>query len=74
MPSMSAVEQEFLVGRWNRDVDVGLSVEVLRDDGAVERRCTRSKAWVAAGPVALVKLEGIAGGFRLSRCWAPLSR
>lgn len=71
MPTLTAIAEEFVVGRWNRDVPYGTLVEVLRDDGAVERRRTRSLAWVAAGPVGLVQLEGIAGGFRLSRCWAP---
>lgn len=71
---MKSIEEEYLVARWNRDVLVGTPVEVLRDDGAVETRATETQAWVAAGPVAVVALSGIAGGYALRRCWARRSR
>lgn len=63
--------EQFLLTRWNRDVPVGTEVEVMRDSGAIDRRKTECGAWLAAGPVAVVKLEGIPGSYRLSRCWAP---
>jgi len=60
-------EPEWAVGVWNRFVRVGDDVDVTLDDGSKRRTKTRSEAWVAAGGVALVQVEGIAGGYRLSR-------
>ena len=60
-------EAEWAVGVWNRFVRVGDDVDVTLDDGSKRRTKTRSEAWVAAGGMALVQVEGIGGGFRLSR-------
>ena len=50
-----------------KEVPVGTMVRVMRDDGRVEIRRTRSCPWMLCG-TPVIKLEGITGGFALCRC------
>lgn len=45
---------------------VGTVVDVRRDDGTTLRTKTRSRPWLLCGS-AVVLVEGISGGYRLSR-------
>jgi hypothetical protein len=65
---MSLKQQVKLVAAWNDSVMVGAAVSVKRDDGSELETKTRSVAWVLGGHTAVVKVEGIAGGYLLTRC------
>ena len=52
---------------WNESVPVGSDVIVTKDDGTELRTKTRSEAWVVGDHTAIVKVDGISGGYNLSR-------
>ena len=52
---------------WNVSVAVGSQVSVQLDDGSVLETKTRSEAWVLGGHTAVVLLDGVTGGYLLSR-------
>lgn len=52
---------------FNARYPVGTEVSVRRDDGTVTRTVTRSRAWVLAWVCPVVMVEGIRGGYLLSR-------
>lgn len=52
---------------WNSKNPVGCNVEVTLDDGSLKETKTASEAWVLGGHTAVIKLEGIAGGYALNR-------
>lgn len=52
---------------WNVENPVGTEVIVTRDNGDELRTKTRSEAWVLSEHTAVVMVEGIAGGYLLSR-------
>jgi hypothetical protein len=56
-----------LVAEWNAACPVGTAVTVTRDNGTVEHTRTRSVAWQLPSGSPLVLLEGIAGGYLLTR-------
>ncbi len=58
---------ELEADRWNAEHPVGTEVLVTRDNGEEERTKTRSEAWVLSGHTAVVMVDGIAGGYLLSR-------
>lgn len=60
-------ELQSIVDRWNVHRPVGTPVDVMLDDGTVKRTTTRSEAWVMGGHTAVVSVEGISGGYMLSR-------
>lgn len=60
--------QERMVEYWNSHHPVGTHVEVVRDNGTIQRTKTRSKAQMLAGHTAVVWLDGIAGCYSLERC------
>lgn len=53
---------------WNAKHPVGTEVEVLKDNGTIERTKTRSKAYVMSEHTAVIFLDGISGCYLLSRC------
>lgn len=55
------------VAEWNQSYPPGTAVVVLLDDGSQRTTKTRSIAWVMGGHTAVVKIEGIAGGYLLDR-------
>lgn len=52
---------------WNEKHKVGCKVDVTLDDGSIKETTTASEAWVLGGHTAVIKLEGITGGYSLSR-------
>ena len=52
---------------WNEQNAIGTVVEVTLDDRSIKETKTASEAWVLGGHTAVIKLEGISGGFSLSR-------
>lgn len=60
------------VNDWNSKYPVGKPVEVTLDDGSIKETKTASEAWVMGGHTGVIKLEGISGGYALSRV-RPLS-
>lgn len=59
--------QERDVKAWNRDYPEGTPVYVVKDLGEVLETATRSVAWMAGGAHAMVLVDGISGGYILSR-------
>lgn len=53
--------------QWNDSVPVGADVIVTKDNGTEHRTKTRSDAWVVGDHTAVVKVDGISGGYMLSR-------
>ena len=53
-------------GAWNAKYPVGTLVRVTRDDGIILEKKTLSVAWVASC-MAIIKVEGISGGYSLDR-------
>lgn len=66
----NAAAQEKLVELWNQNYPPGTEVDVRRDNGETLRTKTRSAAWLLGGPIAVVEVEGIAGGYLLDRVTA----
>jgi hypothetical protein len=63
---LEAINMDIVVVEWNERNPIGTEVTVTLDDGAVKQTKTRSEAWLASGtPVVMV--EGISGGYMLSR-------
>lgn len=60
-------EAEAEAEAWNALHGVGTPVVVTKDDGSEVRTKTRSIAWVLGEHTAVVMLEGIRGGYLLSR-------
>ena len=54
-------------GTWSIQHPVGTTVDVELDDGSVLQTTTRSVAWTLGDGTAVVMVEGIRGGYRLSR-------
>lgn len=66
---LEALNMDIIVVEWNERNPIGTKVDVTLDDGAVKQTKTRSVAWLASGtPVVMV--EGISGGYSLSRVQA----
>lgn len=61
------VDNDWVINEWNNNHDpMGTKVEVKLDDGSIMKTTTRSVAWIVGGePVVMV--EGISGGYLLSR-------
>lgn len=62
--------QQRMVNDWNAAHPIGTSVEVRLDSGEVRVTKTRSAAEMLGGHTAVVWLDGIAGGYLLSRVTA----
>jgi len=65
-PSPEMLQRQ--VDDWNRQYPIGTPVRVTKDDGKVTVTKTRSAAWAMGGHTAVVMVDGIAGGYLLSRC------
>lgn len=52
---------------WNENYPKGTCVMVVRDNGIILETKTRSEAWLTPSGGLLVSVEGIYGGYRLSR-------
>lgn len=63
-------KSEIAARDWNAKHPVGCKVEVTLDDGSIKETQTASEAWVLGGHTAVIKLEGISGGYSLSRVHA----
>lgn len=70
MPNRQKPEQA--VRLWNDHHKIGTPVEVTLDDRSIKETKTASEAWVMGGHTAVIKLEGIAGGYALHRVHAIL--
>ena len=55
-----------LMARW-RDVPVGTPVTVTKDDGSKFETVTRSEPWELGHGEPVIKVDGIVGGYLLSR-------
>ena len=66
MIKMSEAEVVLLVDSWNAHQRIGTAVRVLLDDGSIRKTTTRSEAWLL-GPMPVVLMEGIGGGYSLLR-------
>lgn len=55
------------VEAWNAKYAPGIAVEVKRDNGTTFRTTTQSEAWVMGGHSAMIRVEGINGGYLLQR-------
>ena len=52
---------------WNEKYPIGTAVVVKRDSGDQYHTSTRSEAWVLDCGIPVVKVHGIAGGYKLDR-------
>ena len=66
MVKMADREVALLVESWNAHWRSGTAVRVLLDDGSFRKTKTASEAWMV-GPMPVVKVEGLGGGFSLLR-------
>ena len=66
MVRMSEAEVALMVASWNAHHKAGTAVRVLLDDGSFRKTKTRSEAWLL-GPMPVVHVEGIGGGYSLLR-------
>lgn len=55
------------VNAWNEKHAPGTPVRVRLDDGTVKETKTTSAAWMLGGHTAVVIVEGISGGYDLTR-------
>jgi hypothetical protein len=67
MKRPSVTDQIRAVSDWNDRYPVGTPVTVEKDSGEIVATKTRSSAWMLSGHTAVVMLEGISGGYLLSR-------
>jgi hypothetical protein len=56
-----------LVKVWNEQYPPGTPVKLVKDFGDIVLTKTRSEAWVISSGNAMVYVDGIAGGYKLSR-------
>jgi hypothetical protein len=63
----SVTDQIRAVSDWNDRYPVGTQVTVEMDSGEIRATKTRSSAWLLSGHTAVIMLEGITGGYLLSR-------
>lgn len=70
-PNPKALAKE--VEDFNLHVPVGSPVVVTKDMGEQVETRTRSEAWVMGGHTAMVMVDGIPGGYLLSRVKASLA-
>lgn len=63
----SLASQQRAVDAWNAENGETVDVIVTRDDGSEFQTKTRSVAWIMGGHSAVIMVNGIAGGIRLSR-------
>lgn len=66
MIRISDDEVKLMVDSWNAHQRKGTAVRILLDDGSVRKTKTRSEVWME-GPVPVVALDGICGGYLLFR-------
>lgn len=59
--------QTALIEEFNEANQVGVEVDVKKDDGTIQRTRTRSEAWLMGGHTAIILLKGISGGYMLER-------
>ena len=55
------------VSDWNKKHEIGCGVVVTMDDGSEVETNTRSDAWLLSERSPVILLEGISGGYALSR-------
>jgi hypothetical protein len=67
MSRIAAIQGAALAEAWNRAVPVGSACIRVDDLGKQHETKTRSKAWTLGDGSPVVKVEGIAGGYRLER-------
>lgn len=60
-------QQQKAVDEWNSHWPIGTNVIVKMDDGQIRNTQTRSEAWLMGGHTAVISVDGIAGGYMLSR-------
>jgi hypothetical protein len=65
--SPSPAQQQRTVQEWNALYPIGTPVNVQRDNGTITQSKTRSAAWLMGGHTAMIMVDGIAGGYMLSR-------
>lgn len=64
---MQGFRLDRLVEEWNAACPVDTAVEVTLDDGKIMKSRTTTPAWVMGGHSAMVTVDGISGGYMLSR-------
>ena len=63
----SITDQIRSVAEWNDRYPIGTECTVEMDSGEIRLTKTRSSAWMLSGHTAVVMIEGISGGYPLSR-------
>lgn len=66
-PKPNPARQQKLVDDWNAKFLIGQQLEVKLDSGVVFETKTTSMAWLMGGHTAVIKLNGISGGYSLER-------
>ena len=56
-----------IVKDWNKNYPPGTEVELINDDGQIEKTKTRSVAWLLGSGTPVVEVDGRAGGYLLTR-------
>ncbi len=56
-----------IVAEWNRRWPAGTRCTLIDDVGRATETATRSEAWLVGPAMPVVKVDGIAGGYRLER-------
>lgn len=64
---MNNLAGERTVRAWNEVIAPGTRVIVIKDNGDEVKTKTRSEAWLVGGHTPVVLLDGISGGYDLSR-------
>jgi hypothetical protein len=59
---------------WNEKYPIGTAVIVRRDNGDELHTTTRSEAWELGHGTPVIKVQGIAGGYRLDRVTPDMSK
>ncbi|MCK5607582.1 hypothetical protein KAR91_37205 [Candidatus Pacearchaeota archaeon] len=58
-------KQTELVEEFNAANQIGIEVDVKKDDGSIDRTRTRSEAWLMGTHTAMIILDGFPGGYML---------
>jgi hypothetical protein len=67
MMARKSNREKELCDRWNKLHPIGTAVTVTKDDGRKLFTVTRSEAWLLGSGTAVISVEGISGGYKLTR-------
>ncbi|MCK9420245.1 MAG: hypothetical protein M0R70_12785 [Nitrospirae bacterium] len=67
MMGIQSKKEKGLCDRWNKLHPIGTAVVVKKDEGHKLFTITRSEAWQLGSGTAVILVEGISGGYKLTR-------